>query len=213
MLKHSDVWLAIDRLAARNGLSPSGLAKKAGLSPTLFNVSKRISSKRRRWPSTESVAAVLRATSTSFAEFVKLAEEEPPPASPKCLPSLTLSEAAKPNAFGEDDLPTADFWGEMEMPFAATACDAFCLIMDDDAHAPVYRKGEVLVVFPSQKPQRGDRVMARTTNGEIIIGSLAREGGRGTAGAEISPAAQISRALSGKDLRRIYLIGWIKGQD
>ena len=40
-------------LAERHGLSPSGLARKAGLSPTVFNPSKRLSRKRKRWPSTE----------------------------------------------------------------------------------------------------------------------------------------------------------------
>jgi phage repressor protein C with HTH and peptisase S24 domain len=37
MLTHSDIWNAVDRLAARAGMSASGLAKKAGLDPTTFN--------------------------------------------------------------------------------------------------------------------------------------------------------------------------------
>ena len=41
MWSHESVWAAIDQLAARHGLSPSGLAKKAGLDPTAFNPSKR----------------------------------------------------------------------------------------------------------------------------------------------------------------------------
>ena len=41
MLTHNQIWTAIDRLAARAKLSPSGLAKKAGLDPTTFNKSKR----------------------------------------------------------------------------------------------------------------------------------------------------------------------------
>ena len=42
MLTHAQIWGALDRLAARAGLSASGLAKKAGLDPTTFNKSKRI---------------------------------------------------------------------------------------------------------------------------------------------------------------------------
>ena len=42
MLTHNQIWTAIDRLAARAKLTPSGLAKKAGLDPTTFNKSKRI---------------------------------------------------------------------------------------------------------------------------------------------------------------------------
>jgi len=41
MLTHPQIWRAIDALAARHGMSPSGLAKLAGLDPTTFNKSKR----------------------------------------------------------------------------------------------------------------------------------------------------------------------------
>src|SRR5207302_5353147 len=65
MLTHAQIWTALDRLAARAGLSASGLAKKAGLDPTTFNKSKRITPDgRQRWPSTESVAKSLAATAT-----------------------------------------------------------------------------------------------------------------------------------------------------
>ena len=42
MLRHGDVWHAIDLLAKRYGLSASGLARRAGLDPTTFNPSKRV---------------------------------------------------------------------------------------------------------------------------------------------------------------------------
>ena len=61
------VWAALDRLVARAGLSPSGLARRAGLDPTTFNRSKRITSGgRERWPSTESLAKALAATGSSM---------------------------------------------------------------------------------------------------------------------------------------------------
>jgi phage repressor protein C with HTH and peptisase S24 domain len=73
MLTHSQIWAAIDRLAGRAGLSPSGLAKKAGLDPTTFNKSKRVTPDgRARWPSTESVSKALAATATPVEHFVAL---------------------------------------------------------------------------------------------------------------------------------------------
>ena len=73
MLTHAQIWSAIDRLAARAGLSPSGLAKKAGLDPTTFNKSKRITPEgRARWPSTESVSKSLAATGATIEQFVAL---------------------------------------------------------------------------------------------------------------------------------------------
>jgi phage repressor protein C with HTH and peptisase S24 domain len=68
MLKHSDIWHAVDRLAARYSMSPSGLARRAGLDPTTFNKSKRITREgKQRWPNTESIAKILEATGASIA--------------------------------------------------------------------------------------------------------------------------------------------------
>src|SRR3979411_3513009 len=73
MLTHTQIWDAIDALAARAGTSPSGLAKRAGLDPTTFNKSKRVTpDQRQRWPSTESVAKCLAATSTPVDPFAAL---------------------------------------------------------------------------------------------------------------------------------------------
>src|SRR5690606_7946368 len=70
---HDWIWQAIDALAARHGLTPSALAKLAGLDPTTFNMSKRFSPEGRpRWPSTESIAKVLEATGTPLDEFASL---------------------------------------------------------------------------------------------------------------------------------------------
>ena len=72
-MKHEDVWRALDTLAAENGLSASGLAKKAGLDPTTFNPSKRrMADGHLRWPSTESIAKVLNATGATLDGFSAL---------------------------------------------------------------------------------------------------------------------------------------------
>ena len=69
MLSHSAIWDAIDALARRHGLTTSGLAKIAGLDPTAFNPSKRVSKDGRgRWPSTESIAKILEATNEGFSD-------------------------------------------------------------------------------------------------------------------------------------------------
>ena len=70
MFSHDRIWAAIDALAERNRLSPSGLARRAGLDPTSFNKSKRQGvDGRQRWPSTESIAKVLDATGASIDEY------------------------------------------------------------------------------------------------------------------------------------------------
>src|SRR5688500_1947890 len=89
MWSHETVWAAIDQLAARHGLSPSGLAKKAGLDPTAFNPSKRHGADGRpRWPSTESIAKILAATGEPLEGFVGLARQ-------RSLPSIRKASSAE----------------------------------------------------------------------------------------------------------------------
>ena len=73
MFTHAELWLAIDALAKRAQLTPSGLARRAGLDPTIFNKSKRFASDGRpRWPSTESLAKILEITETDMITFAQL---------------------------------------------------------------------------------------------------------------------------------------------
>ncbi len=75
-LTHKSVWKALDQLADQQGLTPSGLAKRAGLDATTFNPSKRrLPGGRQRWPSTESIAKVLEATETGLEEFFLLLDD------------------------------------------------------------------------------------------------------------------------------------------
>ncbi|MFN7633757.1 MAG: helix-turn-helix transcriptional regulator, partial [Acetobacteraceae bacterium] len=77
-MRHDDIWRALDTLAAEQGLSASGLARKAGLDPTAFHPSKRIGvDGRARWPSTESISKVLAATGTTMDAFASLISGAP----------------------------------------------------------------------------------------------------------------------------------------
>src|ERR1700748_968925 len=74
-MRHAAIWKAIDELAARHGLSTSGLAKRAGLDPTAFNKSKRKAADGSpRWLSTESLTRALDAVGASLEDFAALAE-------------------------------------------------------------------------------------------------------------------------------------------
>ena len=73
--EHSKIWGTIDKIAYINGISVSALAKKAGLDATAFNKSKRFyPSGKFRWPSTESICKVMRATDLSWEQFSKYLE-------------------------------------------------------------------------------------------------------------------------------------------
>lgn len=79
MFTHAQIWQGLDRLASEKGFSPSGLAKQAGLDPTSFNKSKRVSPEGKpRWPSTESLSKVLSVTNATMSDFIALIGETPP---------------------------------------------------------------------------------------------------------------------------------------
>jgi phage repressor protein C with HTH and peptisase S24 domain len=93
MLTHTQIWAGVDGLAARYGMTASGLARKAGLDPTTFNRSKRIAPDgRQRWPSTESIAKVLHATGASLSEFMDL------------LPASALLSRSRANSLTLEDI-------------------------------------------------------------------------------------------------------------
>ena len=105
MLTHNQIWTAIDRLAARAKLSPSGLARKAGLDPTTFNKSKRVTPEgRQRWPSTESVAKALQATGTKFDTFVTLITDAGRPAMQN-VPLIGFAQAGAGGFFDDGGFP------------------------------------------------------------------------------------------------------------
>src|ERR1700761_463964 len=114
MLTHAQVWSAIDRLAAGAGLSASGLARRAGLDPTTFNKSKRVTPEgRARWPSTESIAKALAATSTSLEVFVDLVAAGGDGADARAVPLLGFAEAGSGGYFDDGGFPVGEGWDQI----------------------------------------------------------------------------------------------------
>lgn len=204
MLNHADVWRAIDKLAERHGLSASGLARKAGLSPTIFNPSKRAGGTRKRWPSTESIAAILKATGSSLDEFVALSSSAA--TQHNSLPLMALPEAAREGAFDEQGKPAGSSWDAMPLP-AATDALAFALEITGRSLEPAYRDGDKIILSPAEKPRRGDRVGVRTTEGEILIKLLGQEGAQKV---ELLPFNPEDRpvTLARKDIHWMCRIIW-----
>ena len=120
MFTHADVWRGIDRLAKQHGMTPSGLARRAGLDPTTFNPSKRTTKQNKsRWPSTESLAKILTATSTPFDSFVALMTDRPAqPAQPPSqrLRCLAIDQAERERRFDDAGFPIGDDWDEIDFP-------------------------------------------------------------------------------------------------
>ena len=175
-LTHRQVWSAVDALAERNGMSASGLAKKAGLDPTTFNKSKRVSPEGRdRWPSTESIAKILAATGENVEAFMSLLGAAGSAATPKsrALPLIGLAQAGVGGFFDDAGFPVGAGWEEIEFP-AVTDEHAYALEISGDSMHPLFREGDTVIVSPTAPVRRGDRVVVKTRDGEVLAKELKR---------------------------------------
>ena len=205
VLTHGQVWTALDRLAERAGLSPSGLAKRSGLDPTTFNKSKRITGEgRERWPSTESVSKALVATNASIETFVQLIGDGA--RSQQSVPMLGLAQAGSGGHFDDSGFPAGKGWDEAVLPGASDE-HAYALEISGDSMKPAYRDGDVIVVSPGTPIRRGDRVVVKTSGGELMVKELKRRTTKSLELASLNPA-HADRALDADDVEWIARVVW-----
>ena len=205
MLTHAHIWTALDRLAARAGLSPSGLAKKAGLDPTTFNKSKRVTPEGRpRWPSTESVAKSLAATGVTMDTFVQLID--PGGRTARAVPLIGLAQAGSGGYFDDGGFPVGKGWDEIPFP-AVNDENAYALEISGNSMEPAYRDGTVIVVSPAASIRRGDRVAVKTREGEVMVKELKRRTSKSIELRSINPD-HAERSLSVRDVLWIARIVW-----
>ncbi len=206
MLTHAQVWSAVDRLAARAGLSASGLARRSGLDPTTFNKSKRITPQGRpRWPSTESIAKALGATGTPFDVFVTLVEQSGT-AGARAVPLIGFAEAGSGGYFDDGGFPAGEGWDAIAFP-AVNDEHAFALEISGQSMEPAYRDGDIIVVSPAAPIRRGDRVVARTRGGEVMAKELKRRTAKSIELKSLN-AQHPDRTLAASDVLWIARILW-----
>jgi phage repressor protein C with HTH and peptisase S24 domain len=188
-LTHARVWSAIDALARRYGLSASGLAKRAGLDATAFNKSKRVTGEGRpRWPTTESIAKVLEATGASFDDFTALVIAEPRGRNvlAQPIPLIGLTQAGTRGFFDDGGFPVGGGWDQIRFSRVDDE-NAYALEVAGDSMQPLYRDGDILIVSPNSAPRKGDRVVLRTTGGEVMAKILVRRTAKTVELASLNP--------------------------
>jgi len=212
MLSHQDIWAALDRLADKFAMSPSAMARQAGLDPTTFNKSKRRGGDgKERWPSTESLAKVLNALGVSFEDFATLAAKSQAGrlsiAMGANVPLIRMSQAREDGFFDSSGYPVGEGWDEIRVP-GVSDDHIFALQISGDGMMPVLRDGDRAIISPSANIRRGDRVIIKTRMGEVMAKSFDKM----SAGSAqlLSLNTNISnRAIPLKDIRWMAKIVWI----
>ena len=208
MLSHKQVWNAIDTIAERYGYSASGLARKSGLDPTSFNPSKRNGPDGRpRWPTMESVSRLLEASGATVEEFSDLltGRKNQPPRR-KLIPLLGFAKAGKGGFFDDSGFPAGNGWDEIDVP-GVTDQNGYGLEITGDSMLPVYREGDTIIVSPSATLRKGDRVVVRTTDGQVMAKIMQRQTAKLLELASFNPEHQ-TRTLDMKDVDWIARIMW-----
>ena len=210
MLSHRAIWDGIDALARRHGHSVSALAKLAGLDATAFNVSKRISKDgRERWPSTESLSKILDATGESFDSFLSGAGaylQGTNSAANPSVPLLGLAQAGSGGFFDSAGFPAGQGWDEVALPSPGEN-GIYALEVQGDSMEPLYREGDRIVVSPTEQVRRGDRVVVKTRDGEVMAKILHRQTGKQIELRSLNPAYE-PRIFDLADVEWIARIIW-----
>ena len=141
------------------------------------------SANRLRWPSTESVSKALNATNTSLSEFLtyvqggQLAEgrvlTDLIPVV-QHIPLLGMVQAGVGGFFDDGGFPAGQGWDEIDFP-RGEHDTIYALEVSGDSMLPLYRDGDVLIVAPNANVRKGDRVVAKTLEGEVMAKILRRK--------------------------------------
>ena len=207
MLSHTQIWVAVDALAARFGMSASALAKKAGLDATTFNKSKRaMPDGRLRWPSTESISKILQATGGSLDEFLGSVAKAGGGGSRRPLPLIGFAQAGDGGFFDDGGFPAGAGWDEVNFPNVADE-HSYALEISGESMLPLYRDGDVIIVSPAAPIRRGDRVVVKTQEGEVLAKELKRQTPKTIELKSLNPAHE-DRSFSADQVAWIARIMW-----
>ena len=217
MFEHNEIWNAIDRLAESSGLSTSGLAKKAGLDPTTFNKSKRYSPEGKpRWPSTESLSKILAISGATMSDFMALVDKQGFDTQPRdrqnisTLPMIGWAQAGAEGFFDENGYPVGEGWDDIPFPFLyqENETQLYALEINGESMLPLYRPGDILIIAPGAQIRRGDKVVVKTRQGEVMAKELARQTTSRIELKSFNPAFE-NRILEMEEIEWIARIFWV----
>jgi phage repressor protein C with HTH and peptisase S24 domain len=122
------------------------------------------------------------------------------------VPLLDFAQAGAGGHFDDDGYPAGKGWDEVGLP-AVDDEHAYALEISGDSMRPAYRDGDVIVVSPGTPIRRGDRVVVKTTGGEVMVKELKRRTAKTLELQSLNPA-HVDRTLAAADVEWIARIVW-----
>src|SRR5204863_1771412 len=122
------------------------------------------------------------------------------------VPLIGFAEAGAGGYFDDGGFPVGKGWDEIAFP-SVNDEHAYALEISGDSMQPAYRKGDVIVVSPAAPTRRGDRVVAKTRDGEMMVKQLTRRTAKAIELQSLN-AAHPDRTLAAADVAWIARIVW-----
>ena len=119
---------------------------------------------------------------------------------------IGFAEAGSGGFFDDGGFPVGKGWDEIAFP-AVNDEHAYALEISGDSMKPAYRDGDIIVVSPGTPIRRGDRVVLKTSDGEVMVKELKRRTTKALELQSLNPA-QADRTLDADDVAWIARIVW-----
>jgi phage repressor protein C with HTH and peptisase S24 domain len=158
---------------------------------------------------------VLQATGETLEAFVALAQPEERSrargerindATGRTVPLLGFAEAGIGGFFDDGGFPQGHGWDEITLP-GLSDDSSYALQVSGDSMLPLYRDGDVVIVSPTARVRRGDRVVVKTTDGEVMAKILKKQNATEVELASFNPA-HANRTIPAKQVEWVARILW-----
>ena len=89
-------------------------------------------------------------------------------------PLIGLAQAGADGFFDDGGFPMGGGWDEVRFPGLGGE-SVYALEITGDSMEPAYREGDRIIVAPGAQVRKGDRVVAKTSDGEVMAKVLGRQ--------------------------------------
>ena len=117
-----------------------------------------------------------------------------------------LAQAGAGGFFDDAGFPVGSGWEEVDFPTGGSD-NVFALQVTGDSMMPLYRDGDRLIVARDAACRKGDRVVVKTTDGEVMAKILLKKTTRSIELASLNPAHP-GRTFSPREVEWVARIIW-----
>jgi phage repressor protein C with HTH and peptisase S24 domain len=122
------------------------------------------------------------------------------------VPLLGFAQAGAGGHFDDGGFPAGKGWDEVALPSTSDE-HAYALEISGDSMKPAYRDGDIIVVSPGTPIRKGDRVVVKTSGGEVMVKELKRRTAKLLELQSVNPA-HADRTLDADQVQWIARIVW-----